>query len=99
MRMTPQEQAQADRLAKQVNDKAAAFLLDPAEGHRQGYRPTPTIIRNDDLHSAGTGPRVDSQVLLSDWLKAIAEKDLAVWRWRIDRGVIPNEIEILGPRL
>ncbi|MFC7557363.1 hypothetical protein ACFQU7_41780 [Pseudoroseomonas wenyumeiae] len=76
-------------MAQKINDKAGRFLLDPASGYREGYQPSPSIFRNDDLLSAGPGPRVDSQVLLSDWLEAIARKDLTAWLWRIDHAVIP----------
>jgi hypothetical protein len=41
---------------------------------------------------------VDSQVLLDDWLEAIAVKDLTGWRWKIDRSVIPNELVITERR-
>jgi hypothetical protein len=55
-------------------------------------------MRDDGLLSVGTGPRVDSQVLLYDWLEAIAAKDLAAWRWKIDRNVMPNELVITERR-
>jgi hypothetical protein len=96
--MTPHEEAQAEQLEQRFNEKAGRFLLDPASGYREGYQPSPTIIRNDNLLSAELGPRVDSQVLLSDWLEAIARKDLTAWLWRIDHAVMPRELVITGRR-
>jgi hypothetical protein len=96
--VTPQDKAQADELVQRINQQAASYLLDPDAGHRARYRPWPTVIRDDSLLSVGTGPRIDSQVLLSDWLEAIASKDLTGWRWKIDRSVMPNELLITERR-
>jgi hypothetical protein len=96
--VTPQDKAQTDQLIQRINQQAADYLLSPGAGHRAGYRPWPTVTRDDGLLSAGTGPRVDSQVLLDDWLEAIAAKDLTEWRWKIDRSVIPNELVITERR-
>jgi hypothetical protein len=96
--MTPQDQAEANRLAKIINEAARCYVLDPAAGRRAGYQPKPTVTVNRSLLNAGDGPYVQSHILLSDWLKAIADKDLIGWRWRIDRGVVPHEVEILGRR-
>jgi hypothetical protein len=96
--VTPQDKAQADQLIQRISQQAADYLQSPAAGHCAGYRPWPTVMRDDGLLSAGTGARVDSQVFLDNWLEAIAAQDLTGWRWKIDRSVMPNELVITGRR-
>ncbi|MFC7557281.1 hypothetical protein ACFQU7_41280 [Pseudoroseomonas wenyumeiae] len=74
-------------MAQKINDKAGRFLLDPLQA--TGRAISHPRAFSAMILSAGPGPRVDSQVLLSDWLEAIARKDLTAWLWRIDHAVIP----------
>jgi hypothetical protein len=96
--MTPSDQAEADRLIKLITEKANEYVLYPEVGIQAGYRPKVTVTTSNDLLSAGPGPQVQRDIFLEDWLKALAEKHLAGWRWRIDKAGISVELEITGKR-
>jgi hypothetical protein len=95
--MNAQTQAEAEQLEASANELAARFMADPKAGYRAGYKPTPTVSRSN-LLGTGRDQQVDAQVLPADWLRAIAEKGLKGWHWRIDESVLPPELVILGRR-
>lgn len=95
--MDAQTRAEAKQLEASASELAARFIEDPEAGYRAGYKPAATVSRSD-LLGMGRDQQVDATVLPADWLRAIAEKDLTGWRWRIDESVLPPELVILGRR-
>lgn len=85
------QREEAQRLAERIMSMAQHFAADNEAGFTAGYQPRPTRLESREIGCVNPVRFIYDRM---SWLRAIAERDLAGWDWRLKPALGGGVIEV-----